>query len=82
MSEGQCNTRRVSKLHTSTLLMVRSTPLTDARQSAPDSGVCSSSTVDSVGSGQSPAYDLFLTDLVVHVCGSKLGGQDRIGHGD
>ena len=24
----------------------------------------------------------FLMDVVVHVCGSRLGGQDRIGHGD
>ena len=39
------------------------------------------STVDQPGSGQSLAYDLFLMDLVVHACGSRLGGQDRIGHG-
>ena len=32
-------------------------------------------TVDSHGSGQSLAYDLFLMDLVVHACGSRLGGR-------
>ena len=56
--------------------------LTDARQSAPDRGVYCKSTVDSLGSEQSLAYGLFLMDLVVHVCGSRLGGQDKIGHGN
>ena len=36
MSEGRCSTRRVSKLFTPTLQVVRSTPFTDARQSASD----------------------------------------------
>ena len=81
MSEGQCNTRRVSKLYMSTLLVVRSTPLADARQSASDRGVNCRPTDDSFGSGRSLAYDRFLMDLVVNVCGSRLGGQDKIGHG-
>ena len=40
---------------------------------------CCRSTVDSLGSGQSLAYDLFLMDLDVQVSGSRLCGQDRIG---
>ena len=39
MSEGQCNTGRVSTLYTSTLQVARSTPFTDARQSASARGV-------------------------------------------
>ena len=81
MSEEQCNTRRVSKLYTSILLVVRSTPLTDARRSASARRVYCKSTVDARGCGQSLAYDLFLMDLSVHMCGSRLGGQERIGHG-
>ena len=63
MSEGRCNTGRVSKLFTSNLPVACSKPLTDARQSASDSGVYCRSTVDSLGSGQSLAHDLFLMDL-------------------
>ena len=79
MSEGKCNTRRVSTLDTSSLEMVPST--LHARQSASDGGVYCRS-VDSLGSGQSLAYDLFLMDMVVHVCGNRLDGRGRIEHGD
>ena len=48
------------------------------RQSASDRGAYCKSTVDSLGSGRSHAYYLFLMDNVVHVCGSRLGEQDRI----
>ena len=54
---------------------------TGARQSASDRGTAGQP-LDRFGSGQSLAYDLFLVDLGVHVCGSRLGGQDKIGHGD
>ena len=59
MSEGQCHTRRVSKLYTSTQPVVRSTPLTDARQSASDRSVYCKSIIDSLGAGQSLAYKMF-----------------------
>ena len=61
MSERQCNRRRVSTFYTSTLQAVRSTPLTRAREPASDRSMCCRSIVDSLGSGQSLAYVLFLT---------------------
>ena len=75
MSEGQCNTRRVSKLRTSTPRVVRSAPLTDACQSASDRGVYCRSTVDSLGSGQSLAHDLFLMGLG---CSSTCAETDSV----
>ena len=60
-------TQEESQNITRPLYWFRSTPLTDARQPASDRGVYCRSTVDSLGSGQSLAYDLFLMDMVVHV---------------
>ena len=36
------------------------------------------STVDSLGSGQSLAHDLFLMDLGVHVCGADSVDKTRL----
>ena len=53
---------------TSTPLVVRSTPLTDARQSASDGGVYCKSTVDSLASDQSLAYGLFHVFFFLRFC--------------
>ena len=68
---------RVPKLCTFTPQEFRSAPLTDARQSASDRGVYCRSTVDSHGSVQSLAHDLFLIDFL-YTC-AETDSVDRAG---
>ena len=75
-----CTTfHELTKLLTCILSVIRSTPLTDARQSASDRGMCCKSTHFDL---DSHSQTICFRWTVVHVCGSKLGGQDKIGHGD